>query len=86
MRFYLHQREEYFAITASPNPGNPKWDIARVYDKKIARLIAAAPGLLAALKGYINVPVLPDVGHEDELINAINNARAAIAAAEEVTP
>jgi hypothetical protein len=37
--------------------------------------------LLAALEAYLNVPVLPDPGHEDQLKNAINQSLAAIAKA-----
>ena len=40
-------------------------------NKANAALIAAAPELLEALEAYINVPVLPDPGHEKQLIDAI---------------
>jgi hypothetical protein len=35
--------------------------------------------LEAALRAYLNVPVLPDIGHEDQLKAAIDNALAAVA-------
>lgn len=38
--------------------------------------------LLEALKTYIHIPVLPDIGSENNLIKAINKAQAAIAKAE----
>lgn len=43
-----------------------------------ARLIAAAPTMLDALEKLLNVPVLPDMGHEQQLIDAINIATRVI--------
>lgn len=40
--FYAHQRKNYIAITTKEAPGNPKWDIARVYDMPNAEFIVRA--------------------------------------------
>jgi len=49
---------------------------------KQARIEKAAPELLEALKRYINIPVIPGLGSEKELIDTINISLAAIASAE----
>lgn len=65
-----------------PLEGYSKSPFSEEIDAANARLIAASPGLLAALKRYVNVPVLPDPGFEHELIAAIDQAQDAIAEAE----
>jgi hypothetical protein len=47
----------------------------------IVRACNSHEELLAALQACINVPVLPDIGHSREFIDAINKAQAAIAKA-----
>ena len=57
------------------NPkGKTQSGIPNNQDRANARLIAAAPEMLEALERLLNVPVLPDMGHEQQLIDAINNA------------
>lgn len=62
-------------------------DRANAYTEANARLIAAAPDLLAALKAILNVdnPPVTDPGHVD-FPRAMELARAAIAKAEGRTP
>lgn len=61
------------------------WIASQVSDEKAARLIAAAPDLLAALEGIMGwwVNALPVNGEEDEMPPPLFDAsRAAIAKAE----
>ena len=44
----------------------------------LASLVLINADLMAALTRYLNIPVLPEPGHEQELIGAINNAQSAL--------
>ncbi len=58
----------------------------RVDARHTARLqMATHPEMLKALEAYLNVLVLPDPGHEQELIDSINTAQAAITEAKPIT-
>lgn len=49
--------------------------MAKYWHKSRADMIADIQALRTSLKNLLNVPVLPDPGHEDQLIKAINNAQ-----------
>ena len=50
---------------------------------KIRELSKQKSALLEALQEYVNVPVMADPGHEQELIDAINKATEALRKAKE---
>jgi hypothetical protein len=52
------------------------------YERYVDGLRRSNAQLLNALKTYVDVPVAPDIGCEDELVAAIELARAAIAETE----
>jgi hypothetical protein len=52
------------------------------YERYVDGLRRSNAQLLNALKTYLDVPVAPDIGCEDELVAAIELARAAIAETE----
>ncbi len=54
VKWHVHHRDRYTAVTRKKSTGNPKWDIARVYTQEHAALIVKAVNchddLLEALK------------------------------------
>ena len=57
--------------------------MASCYASEVAKLETRNDELLDALQTYINIPIMADPGHEQELIDAINKATEAIRKAKE---
>lgn len=75
-----NERDDICRIT--PHNYHPDgWPAAKVEAEANARLIAAAPDLLAALQALVGEADLGEIDHEDETRRLLDVARAAIAKA-----